>query len=181
MNIWILLLRGINVGGRRIRMQELVQVLESLGLHNVKTYIQSGNVVFQANVADPANMEAAIATAIERDHGFRPRVLLLPVDQFEAAVAGNPFPEAEEAPKTVHLFFLAAPPTSPAIEKLQSLKSSTERFLLSDRVFYLHTPDGFGRSKLAEKAERLLGVPATARNWRTIKKISALAASYQTA
>ncbi|MCB0263597.1 MAG: DUF1697 domain-containing protein, partial [Calditrichaeota bacterium] len=89
--------------------------------------------------------------------------------------AANPFPEGESEPKSLHLFFLAAPPENPDIAKIESLKSDTENYKLIGSVFYLHAPDGIGRSKLAEKVERALGVPATARNWRSVCQIMAIA------
>jgi uncharacterized protein (DUF1697 family) len=68
----------------------------------------------------------------------------------------------------IHLFFLAGPPKKADVKSIEALKARTERFALKGRIFYLHTPDGFGASKLAQRAERLLGVQATARNWRTV-------------
>jgi uncharacterized protein (DUF1697 family) len=78
----------------------------------------------------------------------------------------------------VHLFFLAKSPKKPDTRGLDALRTATERFELKDRVFYLHTPDGFGKSKLAARAERLLGVDATARNWRTVTALIEMAKSY---
>jgi len=93
----------------------------------------------------------------------------------EKAMASNPFPAAESEPKTLHLYFLASAPQNPDLKMLDSLKKADEQFKLIDNVFYLHTPDGIGRSKLAERAEKALGVAATARNWRTVSKIMAMA------
>jgi uncharacterized protein (DUF1697 family) len=93
----------------------------------------------------------------------------------EGAVRSNPFPEAESDPSTLHLYFLAASPENPDLEGLEEIKDDRERFFLGDDVFYLHAPDGVGRSKLAANAERLLGVPATARNWRTVRKVMEMA------
>ena len=75
---------------------------------------------------------------------------------------------AAENPKSVHLFFLNDAPTKPDLKSLEALKTKTEGFALKGRVFYLHTPDGFGTSKLAARAGKLLGVEGTARNWRTV-------------
>ncbi len=172
MTIWIALLRGINVGGKNILpMKELVRDLESLGLEDVKTYIQSGNAVFRAASVDAVGLGAEISATIEKRRGFRPQVLLLAAGELQDAVAANPFPEAEAEPKTLHLSFLAAPPPAPDLEALRAARAPSERFHLSDRVFYLHAPDGIGRSKLAAKAERLLGVAITGRNWRTVSKL----------
>lgn len=176
MNTIIALLRGINVGGRnKLPMRELTQLLESLGLANVKTYIQSGNVVFQSERNDLAALADEIGAAVDQSHGFKPRILLLELADLEAAVAQNPYLQATEAPKTLHLYFLEAAPTQPDLAKLNELKTEREQFELIDTVFYLHAPDGIGRSKLAEKVEKALGVAATARNWRTVSKVLEMA------
>ena len=93
----------------------------------------------------------------------------------EQAIESNPFPEAESEPKALHLYFLDAIPEDPDFDTLASIKSNRERFALKDGVFYMHAPEGIGRSKLAANAEKLLGVSATARNWRTVSKIMAMA------
>ncbi len=111
-----------------------------------------------------------ISSAIEASHGFEPRVFCWSQKIWRSSVRANPFPEAESEPKTLHLFFLASVPESPNSSALEATKSGSERFVLTDGVFHLHTPDGIGRSKLAANAERLLGVPVTARNWRTVCK-----------
>ena len=175
MKTYIALLRGINVGGSNILpMKNLRALLEELGGHSVKTYIQSGNVVFQHEAEDSSELSSKISAAIKKNHGFEPQVLLLDLVKMEQAIASNPFPQAESEPKTLHLYFLASIPQNPDLEMLDSLKKDNEQFKLIDRVFYLHAPDGIGRSKLAERAERALGVAATARNWRTVSKIMAM-------
>ena len=97
MNTIIALLRGINVGGRnKLPMRELTQLLESLGLENVKTYIQSGNVVFQGRRDDLPALAEEIGTAIQDSHGFTPRVLLLELADLETAVAQNRYPTPQK-------------------------------------------------------------------------------------
>ncbi len=172
MNTFIALLRGINVGGHnKLPMRELVQLLESLGLENVNTYIQSGNVVFQTHQIDRAGLGEEITTAIGRGHGFTPQVMLLSLADLDTAVAQNPFPATDEQHKTLHFYFLEAVPANPDLVSLEAIKTETEQFALIDKVFYLYAPEGIGRSKLAAKVERALGVPATARNWRTVGKL----------
>ncbi|MCA9929921.1 MAG: DUF1697 domain-containing protein [Anaerolineales bacterium] len=172
MNIFVALLRGINVGGRnKLPMRELVQILESLGLSNVKTYIQSGNAIFQTPRTGQTKLAEDISTTIGQSHGFTPHVLLLSLDELKTAVSQNPFPEAADAPKTLHLYFLTSAPAQPDLTTLESLKTAREQFQLINNVFYLYAPDGIGRSKLAERVERALGVAATARNWRTVSKV----------
>ena len=169
MNTYIALFRGINVGGSHLLpMKDLKLILENNGCVDVRTYIQSGNVIFCSAMSDAARLAKRLGAAVSKGHGFEPRVLVLTRAELENAAAGNPFPQARDNPKSLHLFFLAEPPTKPDLKSLDSLKTKTEEFSLKDKVFYLYTPDGFGSSKLAGRAERLLGVPATARNWRTV-------------
>jgi uncharacterized protein (DUF1697 family) len=173
----IALLRGINVGGRnKLPMRELVAILADLGLTDVRTYIQSGNAVFHAadEVANEGLAEA-IGVAIQEKHGFLPKVLLLGPADLDNAMALNPYPEAKADPKTLHLFFLASSPIEPDLQALCDLQRDSERFCLDGTVFYLHAPDGIGRSKLAAQVEKALGVPVTSRNWRSAAKIMDLA------
>lgn len=178
---WIVLLRGINVGGNnKLPMKELGALLETLQFSNIKTYIQSGNVVLLGPAGDPAKLAATIAAAIEETFDFKPAVVAIRIEDFAKAAEANPFPEAEQEQegKTLHLFFLdEAAKKNLRIDAacLDAVKSSSERWQVIGPVFYLHTPEGFGKSKLAAKAERCLGVPTTARNWRTVCALLALA------
>jgi uncharacterized protein (DUF1697 family) len=172
MNSTIALLRGINVGGHhKLPMRELVQLLEKLELANVKTYIQSGNVVFQSRRTNLPELAQEIGAAINDSHGFTPQIMLLRQADFATAVSHNPFPEAQDNHKTLHFYFLESIPLNPDLATLESLKTGREQFKLIGTVFYLHAPDGIGRSKLAERVEKALGVAATARNWRTVSKV----------
>ena len=176
MKSYIALFRGINVGGNNILpMKALVAVLEKLGSASVRTYIQSGNAVFQHEVESASRLSDQIRAAIKESHGFEPQVLLLDLAQMEQAIASNPFPEAESEPKTLHLYFLAARPAQSDFRALDTLKQANEQYSLNDQVFYLHAPDGIGRSKLAAQVEKSLGVAATARNWRSVCKIMEMA------
>jgi uncharacterized protein (DUF1697 family) len=176
MNIYIALFRGINVGGRNVLpMKELASVLGDLGALNVKTYIQSGNAVFVSPEKDTSSFSDRISREIKKRRGFEPHVLLLELEDIERAMKKNPFPEAALDPKALHVSFLASKPGKPNLEALESLKTASERFQLIDKVFYLHAPEGVGRSKLAANVERHLGVPMTDRNWRTVCKILEMA------
>jgi uncharacterized protein (DUF1697 family) len=176
MKTYIALFRGINVGGKnKLAMEDLVATLENAGARDVATYIQSGNAVFRSEEKDASSLSDRISAAIEESHGFEPQVLVPGSDELERAVRSNPFPEAESDPKTLHLYFTVTSPENPDLEGLEGIRSDRERFVLGQDVFYLHAPDGIGRSKLAANAERLLGVPATARNWRTVLKVADMA------
>lgn len=177
MTTLIALLRGINViGNNKLPMKELSALLTGLGLRDVQTYIQSGNVVFHSNAKNKTALAAKISAAIEAQHGFAPQVLLLDAAELHRAMADNPYPEAEADPKSLHLFFLDGAPLHPDLKSLEALKADSERFKLAGKVFYLHAPEGFGRSKLAARAEKLLGVAASARNWNTVCKLAEMAA-----
>ncbi len=176
MKTYIALFRGINVGGNNVLpMKELVPILERIGALNVRTYIQSGNAIFQSQETNASLLSNKISAAIKRSRDFEPQVLLLELEEMENAIKSNPFPEAESEPKTLHVYFLASVPKNVDFDDLESIKSDQERFVLKDGVFYLHAPDGIGRSKLAANAEKLLGVPVTSRNWRTVCKIRDMA------
>lgn len=175
MRSYIAFFRGINVGGRNVLpMRELAALLGDIGARDVKTYIQSGNAVFLSEETDASFLSEVICAEIGKRHGFTPRVLLMESERLESAVSSNPFPDAESEPRSLHLFFLASTPESPDLGALESARSGSERFALRDRVFYLHAPDGVGRSKLAANVERVLGAPVTARNWRTVRKVMEL-------
>jgi uncharacterized protein (DUF1697 family) len=176
MKTYIALFRGINVGGKnRLPMKDLRTLLADLDAQSVQTYIQSGNAVFQHETEDLPQLSSSLAAAIKESHGFEPRVLLLDLDEMEQAIASNPYPEAEAEPKSLHLYFLASVPQHPDLETLEGIKQDDERFKLIDQVFYLHAPAGIGRSKLAARVEQALGVAVTARNWRTVGRIMAMA------
>jgi uncharacterized protein (DUF1697 family) len=173
MQMWIALLRGINVGGNNmLPMTTLKRDLESLKLKQVRTYIQSGNVVFESPDKTASSLTKKIAARIEEQHGFLPQVLILSREDLLKAIQSNPFPKAVPDPKTLHFFFLAQPAVAPNVKALNDAKSAKENYKIVDRVFYLYAPDGIGRSKLAANAEKYLGVMATARNYRTVVRLS---------
>lgn len=168
--------RGINVGGRnKLPMKELVRLFEQLGIHGVRTYIQSGNVAFRCSRQQRPEIGRRIAAAILQHYGFEPKVLVLTVQEIEHAVAANPFMDARKDPTSLHLWFLKDVPANPDLERLESLKGDSERFMLDRKVFYLHAPEDLGQSKIAENVEKCLGTDATARNWQTVTKTLELA------
>jgi uncharacterized protein (DUF1697 family) len=154
-------------------MKALIAALESIGCSNVKTYIQSGNVVFHST-SPATRLTGEIASEIYRRRGFKPHVLVLEQSEFERAIDNNPFPEGESDLKALHLGFLDSVPSNPDLQSLQAVRAPSERFELIGRVFYLLAPEGVGRSKLAAKGERVLGVPMTDRNWKTVGKIMSM-------
>lgn len=176
MHTYIALFRGINVGGKNsLPMKDLASIFESLGASNVKTYIQSGNVVFQSASQDISSFSERLGIGVRERYGFKPYLLVISLSEVEAAITNNPFPEAESEPSSLHLGFLAFAPENLDLKKLESSKKDSERFCLIGNIFYLHAPEGVGRSKLAASSEKLLGVPMTDRNWNTVFKLKEMA------
>lgn len=176
MSILIALFRGINVGGRNnLPMKSLAALLEGLGAVDVRTYIQSGNAVFRWPKRSATGLAKAVGQHVLAQHGFEPTVRLLSVEELRAVAANPGFPT--EDGKALHVWFLEGPPPAPNLARLEALRAPSERFRLSGPAFFLHAPEGVGRSKLAAAVEQALGVPATARNWNTVTKLLELAES----
>ncbi len=176
MNTYVALFRGINVGGNSpLPMRELVATLEEMGARKVRTYIQSGNAVLESAENNLARLSKQLSAEIMKRRGFEPHVHILTLEAFAQAIAENPFPDAVIDPSSLHLGFLASSSTNPDLKKLSGLRKESEPFQLTESVFYLHAPEGVGRSKLAASSEKFLGVPITYRNWRTVCKVMELA------
>jgi uncharacterized protein (DUF1697 family) len=173
---WIAFFRGINVGGKNpLPMRLLVNELESIKLKNIRTYIQSGNVVFDSAVRNRVALSQAISERILSTQGFSPQVVIIDRVELQEYIRANPYPSAANDPKSLHYYFLECLPPTPNFAALDRAKSATEEYRLIGSLFVLHAPDGVGRSKLAASAEKHLGVAATARNYRTVVKVAALA------
>ena len=182
----VALLRGINVGGKnKVPMAELRDVVTSLGHTGVTTYIQSGNVLFATSEDDTAKLAAALEAAIAEAFGVRSPVVVLSREDLARILDTNPHPE-EPNPKLVHVVFLNAEPPPDVLDRLKAAQSAAAAKGGADTVTaigpapFLHTPDGFGTSELAQVVLRILGVPAkngvvaTARNWSTSTKLLSL-------
>lgn len=176
MKTWIILLRGINVGGNNIiKMADLRDVLGKAGYANVRTYIQSGNIAFESDKTDASDICAHVQACLQASHGFTPKTLALSIEALAQIIADNPYSEAETEPKFLHVNFLASAPTSPNRGALNALKRESDRFHITNTAIYAHLPQGMGNSKLALQMERHVGVAMTGRNWRSVNKIMALA------
>lgn len=174
MTVWVALLRGINVAGSgRLPMNEFRALLTGLGLGQVETYIQSGNAVFVSDLAAPA-LEGMIRDGVAARFGFAPDVFLVDADGIAAALTDHPFAGAE--PNRVHVCFLKATP-APDEAVLKALALPADGWHIGPCRFTLHTPGGYGTSKLAEKLPRLLPAPMTARNLRSVAALCAMAAA----
>ncbi|MDE0589853.1 DUF1697 domain-containing protein [Halocynthiibacter sp. C4] len=176
-NKWIVLLRGINVGGHnKLPMKPLCAAMAKSGFHDPKSYIQSGNLTFSTHEESAAYVTSRLATLIETEFELTPEILILTVAELQSTRAACPF-STDVDPKTLHFLFLAAEPPAPDLAKIESLRAEDEQFAIIDRCAYLLAPSGIGRSKLMAAAERLFGVPTTARNLRSVEAILALAAA----
>lgn len=169
----ILLLRGINVGGRnKLPMIELKKILEKQGCENVSTYIQSGNVVLKVPSTKKQSLSKNLKSEINKHFGFKPEIILLELKDFELALKSNPF--KSKTGKDLHFYFLDKKTISPDIERMDSLKTDSEKIILKGKTLYLYAPDGVGRSKVATSIEKCLGVSVTSRNFNTIIKIQSM-------
>ena len=180
MPVMISLLRGVNVGGHnQIKMEALRSLYSSLKLQNAQTYVQSGNVVFGATDRGLARLANRIEEAIEDKFGFRPDVILRSVAELRAVVAANPFAKRRDIhPGKLLVTFLAAEPRPEGFAAVRKLKTDPEELHLRAREAYIYFPNGAGRSKFPwANLGKLLGVPATARNWNTVLKLLELAES----
>jgi uncharacterized protein (DUF1697 family) len=177
MPILISLLRGINVGGHhKIKMDALRAVYESVGHTEVRTLLQSGNVVFRSAVAASPALARRMEQALEAHAGFHSDVILRTVAEMRRVVEESPFADmAGLDPAKLAVFFLSAEPAAEAREKLRAIKMDPEQMREARRELYIYFPNGQGQSKLPfAQLERALKVPYTARNWNTVTKLAAM-------
>ncbi|MFF5505295.1 DUF1697 domain-containing protein [Streptomyces roseolus] len=173
---YALLLRGINVSGRRkLPMAELRELLEGLGHRDVRTYLQSGNAVFTTDgPASETTLATAVEQAVAQRFGFTCDCLVRDAAYLAAVAEACPFPAADLEGKQLHAVYCSAPVTPDRFASIDPEAFAPEAFALGDRVVYLYTPDGLGRSKLAEAVLRpsvTKGLVATARNWNTVRRL----------
>jgi uncharacterized protein (DUF1697 family) len=173
----VALLRGVNVSGaNKLPMAGFRAMLAELGLVRVETYIQSGNAIFDSDLAADG-LATMIREAISRSFGFSPEVFVLDATDITEALQDHPF--ADAAPEKVHVFYLATPPDSLDETGLQALAAPGDGWRLSGNRFTLHTPAGIGRSRLADKLHKYLAGPMTARNLRTVAALKAMLSARQ--
>jgi uncharacterized protein (DUF1697 family) len=171
MTTFVALLRGINVAGqKRIRMAELQKSCEALGLNQVRTYLQSGNIVFRASQSDPRKLAMTLRKRIAKDFGHDVEVLDLPAKDLNRVAKSNPLrPRSGDDETLFHATFLFEPVSVNRFQNLTLPAQSGEQAALVGQVVFLHCPHGYGRTKLNNAYfEKALGVPATTRNWRTV-------------
>ncbi len=176
----IALLRGINLGAHnRLPMAELRAHLSALGYGDVRTLLQSGNVVLDADAA-PEQLAAALERELTERFDVRSPVVVRTREQLAAVVALDPLRDVVENDKLYQVSFLSAEPPSEALEQLASADLGDERYAHAGREIYAWHPGGIHRSPLAKLlSDKRLGVIATARNWNTTVKLLALASEHE--
>jgi uncharacterized protein (DUF1697 family) len=167
---YVALLRGINVAGKnKLPMKTLAAIFEAAGCADVRTYIQSGNVVFRVPRAKASRLPEKVAQAIEEQLGFRSPVVMRTSEELEAVVQGNPFLRAGADPVSLHVMFLADRPSAAAVATLDPNRSPGDELIIEGRDVYLKLPNGVGRTKLTnDYIDRTLKTTSTVRNWRTV-------------
>jgi uncharacterized protein (DUF1697 family) len=173
---YVALLRGINLGRlNKVSMADLRALFAGLGVEDVTTYLQSGNVVFKSTDT-PADLIRAGEERISGELGLDVIILIRTGAELAKTVAGNPFARRGLEAKTLHVTFLAERPDRERVRRLESAREDPDEFRIAGREVYLHCPNGYGRSKLTNALfEQRLGVAATTRNWRTTTKLAELA------
>ncbi|TDM00438.1 MAG: DUF1697 domain-containing protein [Flavobacteriaceae bacterium] len=178
MTTYISLLRGINVSGHKlIKMEALAKSFEMLGFKNIKTYLQSGNVVFSWIKVDPKEIEQKISRQIENDFGFDVSVVVLTIENLLHIVENNPFINSPERnPTYFQITFLSSKPQTDNFSVIEQKKQVGEEISFSNHAVYLHCPNGYGKTKLTNNLlESKLQVIATTRNWKTTNELLKLA------
>jgi uncharacterized protein (DUF1697 family) len=175
---YVALLRGINLGGHnKVSMPDLRALFAALGAEDVATYVQSGNVIFKS--ADgPGELTDAIEKRIRRDLGLDVTILLRTRPQLAKVLARNQFADEGKEQAKLHVTFLAEKPDYARVRALDPERAEPDEFRVVGQEIYLHCPNGYGRSKLTNAYfEKRLGVAATTRNWKTVRKLAELASA----
>lgn len=174
MKIYISILRGINVSGqKKIKMKDLRKLYEDLNFKNIKTYIQSGNVIFEDQTTIHRELEERIEKKILQNFGFSIPVVVKDKDELIDVIKNNPFLNLKkEDTSKLHITFLSDEPEPSRVDKIKGGQYEPDEFTLSGKVIYLFCPNGYGRTKLSNNFfENKLKVVATTRNWKTLNEL----------
>jgi len=178
MSTFISMLRGINVGGQKMmRMETLRGIYQALGFTHIRTYVNSGNVVFESAVPDQQELNKHIEAQIEHTCGYRVQVFIREADELRVILAGNPFfNDRSEDPSKLHVTFFYQHPPDTVLSKLTPPSGITDEFAPGEMAVYLFCPNGYGKTKLSNSFfERKLGMPVTTRNWNTVNALYKMA------
>ncbi len=177
MTEYVAMLRGVNVGGNSLKMDWLRQACENLGWQNVRTYVQSGNIVF-ASPGSALKLAQALKATIDAQTRLPVTVVLRSAAEMEKVVADNPFLKQKGIDLTkLHVTFLGKVPVKPPLDRLDALAGTRDHYRLKGSELYLNCPINYGETKLSNAAiEKVLGVGATTRNWKTVTTLHQMAA-----
>ena len=178
MTTYVGLLRGINVGGNKmVAMAELREMVTALGFTDVKTLLQSGNVVFRGPAKATAKLESQLEAALEKRFGMNVDFHVRTADEWRAVIDANPFPaEAKKDPSHLLVTCFKAPLDKANVKAVQAAITGPETLHADGRHLYMVFPDGIGKSKAPVIVGRTLRAYGTARNWNTVLKLAALMA-----
>lgn len=170
---YVALLRGINVGGKnKISMQSLASIFVGVGCRDVRTYIQSGNVLFAADLALVDQLPARVSAEIRRTGGLQVPVIVRSGLEFQRIASSNPFVESGMATDRLHVAFLATVPDTVTIGELDPRRSPPDEYAVRGGEIYLYCPGGLARTKYTnEYFDRTLRTTSTIRNWNTVLKL----------
>jgi uncharacterized protein (DUF1697 family) len=170
---YVALLRGVNVGGKnKVPMKVLAQMFVEAACADVRTYIQSGNVVFRAAEVKTEKLPDVIAKGIAEVFGFRVPVVVRSVAEMAGVIENNPFLKAGASEETLYVLFLSTKPEAEQIAALDPDRSPPDRFVVHDREIYMQLPNGVADSKLTNAYfDSKLATMCTGRNWRTVLKL----------
>ncbi len=174
METYIAILRGINVSGHKmIKMEALRNMLEDLKFKNIKTYIQSGNIVFQDKKTDSHSLERKISKKISETFNFEVPVMVKEENELMEVLNNNPFlTKRKEDITKLHVTFLSEIPEKEAVEKIKEGLYASDEFIIKEKTVYLFCPNGYGNTKLNNTFfENKLKVTATTRNWKTVTEL----------
>ncbi len=174
MNIYISILRGINVSGKNmIKMETLRNMYSAIGFEHVESYIQSGNVVFTSELTNKPEIEKIISEKIKETFNADVPVLILSVADMEDAIRRNPYiSDSEKDISFLHLTFLKNTPDTRLIENIDAEKYKPDEFSVFGNVVYLYCPNGYGNTKLSNTFfEKKLKTDATTRNWKSANEL----------
>lgn len=177
MAVTIAMLRGVNLGSyQKVNMEALRTVCGDLGLRDVQTYIQSGNVVFREDTGDLPGVARRIEEGIHTKWGFRPDVVLRTLPELRKVIARNPFAaRAGIEPNRLLVVFMAKAPTRQACDQLLATPCEPEEVRIHGRELYIYYPQGMAHPKLSlVRMEKILQSPSTGRNWNTVNKLLAI-------
>jgi uncharacterized protein (DUF1697 family) len=177
MAVIICMLRGVNLGKRRMKMEALRALYESLGLRDVQTLVQSGNVVFRSEQKNLAALTKKIETAIEREFGFYSDVVLRSAAELRDTIERNPLAKwASSEPNKFLVWFLVSDPGEEIRKQVRAVKTEPEELRIDGREVYIYFANGMARPKMKWTAiEKILAVRGSGRNWNTVTKLLEMA------